>query len=228
VPGYYVTVLEKVPGTHPEGANLTPDMIALLGQTLGRMHRLARAYVPSDPALRRPDWHALELFDFDKTIPASQPAVRARCQSVLAEVRALPVDDASYGLIHADPEPWNFLVHDGQVAIIDFDDCCYHWFAFDVAVALLYITWAADRHDDPTFPQRAWDALWASYQTEYTLTDFWRGQIPLLLRLRIMEDYAFHIRIQAEGNTEDWLPGVIAHQRHLIESQAPVLNVNFL
>lgn len=228
VPGYYVTVLEKVPGVHPEGAALTSDMIGRLGQTLGRMHRLARGYTPGDPALRRPHWHALELFDFEKTIPESQPDVRAQCQQVLAEVRALPVDETSYGLIHADPEPWNFLVHDGQVAVIDFDDCCYHWFAFDVAVALLYITWAADRHDDPTFPQRAWEALWAGYQTEYTLNDFWRGQMPLLLRLRIMEDYAFHSRLQAEGNTEEWLPGVIAHQRHLIKTQAPVLDVAFL
>jgi Ser/Thr protein kinase RdoA (MazF antagonist) len=41
-----------------------------------------------------------------------------------------------YGLVHGDFEKTNFLILDGTIGLFDFDDSCYHWFAWDIACAL--------------------------------------------------------------------------------------------
>ena len=50
---------------------------------------------------------------------------------------SLPKDDDCYGLIHADIHQGNFFVDENDnITIFDFDDCHYHWFAYDLAVPL--------------------------------------------------------------------------------------------
>jgi Ser/Thr protein kinase RdoA (MazF antagonist) len=42
-----------------------------------------------------------------------------------------------FGLIHADPTPTNVLIKGGNpAALVDFDDCGFGWFVYDLAVAL--------------------------------------------------------------------------------------------
>ena len=41
-----------------------------------------------------------------------------------------------YGLIHADIHANNLLIDEGKIAVIDFDDCGYGWFLYDLGSAL--------------------------------------------------------------------------------------------
>ena len=47
-------------------------------------------------------------------------------------------DPSVYGLIHADMHPGNILIDDGQLAVIDFDDAAWGWYAYDIAVVLVH------------------------------------------------------------------------------------------
>ena len=42
----------------------------------------------------------------------------------------------NYGLVHADFLPDNILVHDGQLTLLDFDDCGYGWHLYEMATGL--------------------------------------------------------------------------------------------
>jgi hypothetical protein len=42
-----------------------------------------------------------------------------------------------FGLVHADLHQFNVLLHRGQVRAIDFDDCCFGHYLYDLAVALV-------------------------------------------------------------------------------------------
>jgi|SRR6266540_3194345 len=53
-------------------------------------------------------------------------------------LQGLPRDANSYGLIHTDMHHWNFLVHEGNITVFDFDDCTRHWFIYDIAVPIHY------------------------------------------------------------------------------------------
>lgn len=49
-----------------------------------------------------------------------------------------------FGLIHGDLHQWNYLFHQGQVRAIDFDDCGYGHYLYDMAVTLYNINWRDD------------------------------------------------------------------------------------
>ena len=57
-----------------------------------------------------------------------------------------------YGLIHADFRLANLLVHNGDVRVIDFDDCGLGWFLYDAATAVSFFE---DRADVPELME-AW------------------------------------------------------------------------
>jgi amicoumacin kinase len=221
----HAAVFEKAPGIHSENEDLTDGVMQLVGQALGRMHQLSKAYHP--PAARRPHWHEIDVFQLVPEIPEAQALVRQRCAEMLAHLHTLPADPESYGLIHADPEPYNYLLHDGRLTFIDFDDACYHWFAFDLAVAVQYLSICANLAVDRVGPQHIWDQFYAGYRQENQLSDFWLDQIPLFLRLRVMEDYAFSEMAWDMDNLEDWQPGVLTWQRVAIEQELEILPVIF-
>jgi amicoumacin kinase len=222
----YAAVFEQVPGIHPENEDLTESVMGMVGQALGHMHRLSKAYRPSTTA-RRPHWHEIDVFQLVPEIPEDQVLVRQRCADMLARLHTLPVDADSYGLIHADPEPYNYLLHENRLTFIDFDDSCYHWYAFDIAVAVQYLCICANLEVKRIEPQRVWDLFYAGYRQENRLSDFWLDQIPLFLRLRVMEDYAFSEMAWDMDNLEDWQPGLLKWQRQVIEEEQEILAVKF-
>jgi Ser/Thr protein kinase RdoA (MazF antagonist) len=145
-------------------------------------------------------------------------------------VGKLPRGADSYGLIHADPEPWNMLLHNGEITFVDFDECCYHWFVFDLAVALMYAVWVIEETnpaETDDLPQHVWDHLYQGYRVENPLSVFWIRQLPVFMRLRVMEDYAFHVSTWDGPQLEEWQQRFLGHLRHIIESGEAVLNIAF-
>jgi Ser/Thr protein kinase RdoA (MazF antagonist) len=69
----------------------------------------------------------------------------ATVEAVLSEVRRaqgeLGEGPGVFGLIHADLHQENYLFHCGQVRAIDFDDCGWGHFAYDLAVTLSELRW---------------------------------------------------------------------------------------
>src|SRR5271154_671527 len=50
----------------------------------------------------------------------------------------LGCDPAIFGMIHADLHDGNLLSDGERLTVIDFDDCAFGWFAYDIAVALYH------------------------------------------------------------------------------------------
>ena len=108
----------------------------LRGRTLGRMHALAKGYAPPGNR-RRLQWHEDTLFrDVGAYLPRSEKVVWAEYQELTEWLAARPHDLDSFGLIHGDFGPTNFRQAGGELHVFDFDDSCYHWFAYDLAVTI--------------------------------------------------------------------------------------------
>lgn len=225
---FHVAVFARAPGEHPEGELLTAPVFQAIGRTLGRMHRLTQSYQPATLALRRPHWHELNGFDLETQLPADQPVIQEGWQTMQEFLWGLPTTPEVYGLIHADPEPGNLLLDEGsRLTLIDFDDCCYHWYVFDLAVALFHGVLSVETDDQAGFARAAWRALRKGYTEEQSLTPEWEAFMPQFLRLRIFQDYAFHVKLLAGGHPAEWLPWMVEYQRGLLESDGPVLEVDF-
>lgn len=222
---FHAALFHKALGVHPEGDLLDAGLLQQMGRALGQMHRLGRDFRLSSPQVRRLHWHELEAFDLLARVPSNETLVRSECTKMLETVRALPTDPDGYGLIHADPEPWNMLLHEGTLTFIDFDEACYCWYVFDLAVALLYAVLAAEPAEPESFARSAWRSLYAGYAEEHPLARVWLERMPLFLRLRMMEDYAFHASEWQEAVLEEREKGWLAYLRRPIVTGEFVLGM---
>jgi amicoumacin kinase len=108
----------------------------------------------------------------------------ARELAAIAQWLTEQPEDSTFGLIHGDIHGRNLLMQDANFTLIDFDDCCYGWFAYDLGVAL---NWAFP----PDHPKReqALDWLLSGYSTVREVNAFFREQIIVFIRVRLIQDY---------------------------------------
>jgi Ser/Thr protein kinase RdoA (MazF antagonist) len=73
------------------------------------------------------------------------PEDGARVATLIRKIRevqrALGQGPETFGLIHGDLHQGNYLFHQGQVRAIDFDDCGYGYYLYDMAVTLSEVNW---------------------------------------------------------------------------------------
>jgi Ser/Thr protein kinase RdoA (MazF antagonist) len=141
----YCVLFSCAPGSEPEADELAA-WFPRLGAITARLHRHARAW-PVPAWFRRPRW------DLDTTLgdrphwgswQASVTDAEERRQSRrLAEVimkRLAEFGDgpARFGLVHADLRLANLLVDGERITVIDFEDCGFSWYLYDLACALTF------------------------------------------------------------------------------------------
>lgn len=143
----HCVLMAFLPGREPDDSNRI-EAFAMLGEVTARLHQHIAGWRPPLP-LRRHHW------DFDAMVGARPlwgrwedglgmtPAKRrllARLVSALRpRIAEVGTTRQRFGLIHADLRASNLLVHEGRVAVIDFDDCGFSWFIYDLAAALSFI-----------------------------------------------------------------------------------------
>ncbi|MFO1060327.1 MAG: phosphotransferase [Dongiaceae bacterium] len=119
-----------------------------LGEVTALTHRHSRGW-------RRPAWFERLTWDFEHCLGAKPnwgpwtegpdlDAERRRLLQRMVDVMerrlaAFGLGPERYGLIHADFRLANLLVHEGDVRVIDFDDCGFGWFLYDAATAVSFI-----------------------------------------------------------------------------------------
>jgi Ser/Thr protein kinase RdoA (MazF antagonist) len=168
------------------------------GRALGAIHRGAAEFVP-DGAGRRWHWTDEDLIvDARRYLPAEDTASLRELDDLLSTLGSLPARPGTFGLTHADFGPQNFN-YDPTLGVtaFDFGNCCYHWFAADVAIALS-VLW---RRPEPERDRcRAW--LVDGYREAYPLDPDFDDLFPLLLRLRVLYVYLSRLQWFGERPTE--------------------------
>ncbi len=153
------------------------------GIALGRIHRQAQAYEPGGPA-RRWDWRDEMFFArAESLIPADDTPSLRELDTLLNFFATLDRRADNFGMIHADFAPQNFNFHpDLGITAFDFGNCCYHWFAADLAISLSTLRRRPERDQ-----LRAW--LLEGYRsTLIPDEDVWR-YCDQFLRLRVLYVY---------------------------------------
>ncbi|MFN8548073.1 MAG: phosphotransferase [Candidatus Eisenbacteria bacterium] len=157
-----------------------PPFFSAWGAALARLHRAAERY-------RGPRLEAWRPTTIDARVKAlAEPedgAAREEWSLLRARIDRLARDASNYGLIHGDATPRNFRYrpgHASEVVFFDFGGCGEHWYAMDVAVALLYFR--RDRRRDQ-FRR----AFLEGYGSARALSASERDAIGAFLRLRLLE-----------------------------------------
>jgi Ser/Thr protein kinase RdoA (MazF antagonist) len=135
-------------------AGLTPAHLRKVGVFTARLQRHGARMAGRDGFRRGP---VDGVTDFARTQPDPfSPAVVGHAEALVTELHstaggnvvrgvlervrdrreALGYGPHAYGLVHADLHQENYLFHRGEVRAIDFDDCGYGHFVYDLAVTL--------------------------------------------------------------------------------------------
>ncbi|WP_236575399.1 phosphotransferase enzyme family protein [Paenibacillus sp. USDA918EY] len=144
---FIATVFEMAPGTFFDKNDPLlwgGAVFKQWGETMGKMHRLSRRFIPSNDAEKREDWSRSKI---------DNPYLRHGKYAVLLEklrkleniMDSLPREGEAYGLIHNDFHPYNFHVDGDLMTVFDFDDCLYGWFSLDIAIAAAHAVWGDPR-----------------------------------------------------------------------------------
>jgi len=174
-----------VSGAEPAQDHLVQDF-AQLGAITARLHRHARSW-PRPSGFTRLAWdyeHSIgssghwgrwqDGIGVGPTELAQLSALDARLRTRLAAFGAGP---DRFGLIHADMRLANLLVDDGAVWVIDFDDCGFGWYMYDLGSSLSFI------EHYPDVPEMI-DSWVSGYRSEAGLSAAEAGELPTFVLLR--------------------------------------------
>jgi len=153
-PPTFMAAFELVPGHEADDEDLE-RLMPEIGATTARLHLHTKAWRPPG-SFERPRW------DIETTIgstphwgpwQASVPDASERqqlerlAQTVRERLGRFGVGGSRFGLIHADLRVTNLIVDGDSVAVIDFDDCGFSWYLYDLAATLTFYE-AAPNVDD--------------------------------------------------------------------------------
>ena len=151
---------------------LRPRHLRAWGQMVARLHHFAAGWQPPEGFQRFVwDWEGLlggqgfrcTVEELVASMPSHlQEPFLVASQEAKAVMEALGKGPDAYGMVHADMYPENVLFKAGEVLPIDFEDCGFGYWLWDIAVALSEQPWT-----DDWYRQR--DALLAGYDQIHTL-----------------------------------------------------------
>jgi Ser/Thr protein kinase RdoA (MazF antagonist) len=122
------------------GKRPSVDSLRKVGQLMASLHEHGRAFIPP-PGFHRPRWDS-ELMTGRRgglaecwhRLPRNARHVFSKvCELFDPAAQAVGTGTGSFGLIHGTLHGANALSQGKIVAAIDFDDCCYGYYLYDIA-----------------------------------------------------------------------------------------------
>jgi Ser/Thr protein kinase RdoA (MazF antagonist) len=184
--GRHLTAFHHLPGQELQPDDDLARWFAPLGEITARLHLQARGWTPPPGFARkrwdvdtilgpRPhwgDWRRAPGLD-----AAGMALVQRATDRLAADLRAYGTGPGVFGLIHADLRLANLMVDGDRLTAIDFDDCGFGWWIYDLAAALSFI------ETDPRLPDLI--AAWVEGYTRIApLAPPDRAMIPAMILLR--------------------------------------------
>jgi amicoumacin kinase len=197
------------------------DLFFHWGVMTGKMHKAAKTI-----QINRPIWTE-EKPDLLGLLPRIQShIVKERYLELLTKLVSFKKDPDLFGLIHNDFHQVNFHIHDRIIKPYDFDDCAYHWFAYDLAVSFYHAHWQTTSftYEDTEFTQVFWASYLQGYKQENILKKEIIQQIPIFLKIREIYLYMLFLEKWDLNELEDWQAYTLKDLEYKIENKISFLD----
>lgn len=181
----FVVAFEWMDGVHPPEDRLVDDF-AQLGAITARLHGHAKRW-------QQPAGFTRFTWDYDTSlgerghwgpwqdglgVGPSEREVLGRCSELLRRrLEAFGRTPDRFGLVHADMRLANLLVDGPDVGVIDFDDCGFSWYLYDLGSSLSFIEHL------PVVPELI-DSWVSGYRTVAPLSATEVAELPTFVMLR--------------------------------------------
>jgi len=143
----FMAVYSFLPGVEPPEGHLDSGF-RQLGEVTAQLNLHTRSWeIPE--GFQRPTWTAEAILDDTYgwghwkdgvCVDSDVLSLLIRAETtILHRAEQFPRDRSNFGLIHADLRLANVLVDGDNTAIIDFDDCGFGWYIYELAAALSFL-----------------------------------------------------------------------------------------
>ncbi|MCP5021799.1 MAG: phosphotransferase [bacterium] len=208
--GRFNAVLFKaLSGEHREVDQLDLNSFRIWGRSLGELHAAGVEF----SCEHRPSWREhIQLAG--QMIPCGERGAHLELQAIGEALGRLSSGGGDFGLIHFDFELDNLKWHDGQVHVLDFDDCAFYWFEADIAFALRDLFDDSCDQVDLECPRVR--MFFDGYRSVKHLSEEALGRIPMFVRLHNLLSAARLTRSLGTG-ADSKEPGWIINLRGKLE-----------
>jgi Ser/Thr protein kinase RdoA (MazF antagonist) len=195
-------------------AGLTPLHLERVGVLMARMHHHAKTFTPPAGFIR-PRWDWRWVFGENSVLNPQyvasmggkslsvrqQRILEATAQKVEDEMQSLPPDAENYGLIHYDLQQTNYLFYKDEARAIDFEDCCFGYYLFDIAITLASLI---GRQGE----QAMREAFFRGYVSMRALPPHYEELLQTFTAMRLIKRANYLLRLtegQSPEKATDWL-----------------------
>jgi Ser/Thr protein kinase RdoA (MazF antagonist) len=183
---------------------LRPPHLVAVGRLTARLHHHS-AHLRVPPWFNRPQVDRADAETEEEVVRLCTDFISAHAADVMRRVlqrtrqaqQALGTGPDAYGLIHADIHQKNYLFHSGHVRLIDFGDCGWGSYLYDLAVTVSELV------DLPQRPElRA--ALLTGYREMRDLSSTEESLIDTFVMLREVQNLTWFLRERDDPLYQKW------------------------
>lgn len=215
-------VFSWVGGVHLGGHEITPQHMASMARSVAQLHCFSSSYKPPANFVRPvydddwffgdKSWTASGEF-VGRLDPAEASYLRKANDSIRARLTQYPKSAETFGLIHYDLHVGNFLFAGDRANMIDFDECGFGWYLFDLAHILFEFI------EDARF-----EAFKKVAAENYGAGAYSDSDLNLFLALQGIAYMNWMYRLfWRDGNTDAqkyWVPVIISRLKTVMGSEA--------
>ncbi len=212
---FQCAIFSWVSGVHVAADQISPPQMAAMARAVAQLHAFSAAYRPPADFVRPVyddawffgpgTWSADPEF-VARLAPDAAAYLQEANRTVRDRLRSFPRAPDSFGLIHYDPHPGNFLFENDAAHLLDFDECGFGPYLFDLAHVLFEFI------ENSRFPDYR-DAAHAEYAAARNGRAISEADLQLFLALQAIAYVNWLHRIfRRDGNANaaaGWIPRIV-------------------
>lgn len=168
------------------------------------------------------------IADSKKLLPPEQWEIYNALSTLVWKIRRLPRTPQDFWLIHTDMRPRNFHIDGVNITHFDFDDICYHWFVYDIAVSLLHeAEWNESVEERTKFIIDFLQDFMKGYLEENTINPEVFKQLTDFMKLRLFYAYIDYYKRLVIKGVDSWYEKMLA-RRWYIEDFESFVDTNVI
>lgn len=189
---YYCTMFTFLEGVAPDADNEKEliKIFAHIGEITAHFHEHVIKNWQQFQTFHRPTWNYETILgekpkwakwqDGLAITPERKKLFERVSKTIQSRLERFGKEPTRFGLIHADLRDANLLIEDDRIKVIDFDDCGFGWYLYDLASSLSFI------EHKPYVPQliHAW---LKGYRRVRSLTKEEENEIPTFIMMRRLQ-----------------------------------------